>query len=179
MRRASVLFVLLSSLASPFAAHAQAIKPIAALPPEGFDFRGNWACIGTFRGNQAHKADFTGAVILEGKWLELTEKDVEPATRYMAKYLIGYDPQQNRLVEFDANNFGAAIYSSAEGWQDHALAMISPVSEEGKPAYAANRFLYSTTGSDTFTVDWQISKTAALEWVTADHLVCKRQEQKA
>jgi len=97
----------------------------------------------------------------------------------MAKYLIGYDPQQKRLAEFDVNNFGAAIYSSAEGWQGHALAMTSPVSEEGKPAYAANRFLYSTTGSDTFTVDWQVSKTAALEWVTADHLVCKRQEQKA
>lgn len=117
-------------------------------------------------------------MILDGKWLELTEKDVEPATGYVAKYLIGYDPQQKQLVEFDANNFGAATYSSTRGWQDHTLIMTSPVSAEGKSAYVANRFLYTTSGLDAFTVDWQISKTAELEWETADHLFCKRQLQR-
>lgn len=154
---------------------AQAPKPPSVLPSEGFDFTGNWQCAGTFRNNQVHRAVFTGAVILDGKWLELTEKDVEPATGYVAKYLIGYDPQQKSLVEFDANNFGAAVYTSAEGWQNHRLTMSSPVIETGGP-YAANRFLYTTAGPDSFTVDWQISKTAALEWVSADHLVCKRQQ---
>lgn len=154
---------------------AQATKPPSVLPPEGFDFTCNWQCAGAFRSNQVHRAVFTGAVILDNKWLELTEKDVEPATGYVAKYLIGYDPQQKSLVEFDANNFGAAVYASAEGWQNHRLTMSSPVIETGGP-YAANRFLYTTAAPDTFTVDWQISKTAALEWVTADHLVCKRQQ---
>jgi hypothetical protein len=133
-----------------------------------------WAVV---RNNQVHKSSFTGAVILDGKWLELTERNVEPATGYVAKYLIGYDPQQKRFVEFDANNFGAATYSSADGWQNHALTMTSPVSPDAKP-YAANRFLYSTTGPDTFTVDWQISKTAASDWIPSDHLACKRQPQK-
>lgn len=114
-------------------------------------------------------------MVLDNKWLELIEKDVEPATGYVAKYLIGYDPQQKSLVEFDANNFGAAVYASAEGWQNHRLTMSSAVIETGHP-YAANRFLYTTSAPDSFTVDWQISKTAALEWVTADHLVCKRQQ---
>jgi hypothetical protein len=54
-------------------------------------------------------------VTLEEKWPELTDKDVEPATGYVAKYLIGYHAQQKGLVEFDANNFGAAVYSSARG----------------------------------------------------------------
>jgi hypothetical protein len=34
---------------------------------------------------------------------------VEPATGYVAKYLIGYDTEHKKLVEFDANNFGAAL----------------------------------------------------------------------
>jgi len=52
--------------------------------------------------------------------------------------------------------------------------MVSPVSQDPAASYAANRFLYSVTGPDTFTVDWQISKTAALDWIQSDHLACKR-----
>lgn len=152
----------------------QANMPPSVLPPDGFDFTGNWDCAGAFRNNKVHRSAFTGAVILDGKWLELTEKDIEPATGYVAKYLIGYDSQAKQFVEFDANNFGAATYTSAVGWQNHVLTMTSPVSPDAKP-YAANRFLYSTTGTDSFTVDWQISKTAALDWIASDHLVCKRQ----
>jgi hypothetical protein len=37
-------------------------------------------------------------VILEEKWPELTDKDVEPATGYVAKYLIGYHAQRKGLV---------------------------------------------------------------------------------
>lgn len=39
-----------------------------------------------------HEAVFNGRMILEGKWLELTEH-VTRATGYSAKYLIGYDPK--------------------------------------------------------------------------------------
>jgi hypothetical protein len=52
--------------------------------------------------------------------------------------------------------------------------MASPVSSDPKAPYAANRFVYSLSGADSFTVDWQVSKTAALEWVQADHLSCRR-----
>jgi hypothetical protein len=151
----------------------QKVKALSALP-EDFSFNGTWDCTGSFRNQKLHRATFTGAPILGSKWLELTEQDVEPATGYLAKYLIGYDSEHNHLVEFDANNFGAAVYTSAYGWQNHVLTMTSPVSDDTKAPYAANRFLYAITGTDTFTVDWQISKTASLNWTPADHLSCKQ-----
>jgi hypothetical protein len=154
--------------------HAQESKQLSALPAGGFDLTGTWDCEGAFRNAQVHKSVFTGATILDGKWLEITEKDIQPATGYVAKYLIGYDSQQKVLVEFDANNFGAATYTSSDGWQNRVLTMTSPISQDAKASYAANRFQYSIAGRDTFTVDWQISKTAALDWVQSDHLVCKR-----
>jgi hypothetical protein len=155
-------------------APAQDNKPLSALPGDGFRFNGTWDCEGSFRNAKPHKSTFTGVTILDGKWLELTEQDIEPATGYLAKYLIGYDSQQKTLVEFDANNFGAATYASAEGWQNRVLTMTSLVFQDPKASYAANRFRYSITGADTFAVDWQISKTASLDWVQADHLACKR-----
>jgi hypothetical protein len=169
------LCLFLSSVLSLSSASAQEIKPLAALPLDGFQFTGTWDCEGAFRNAQIHKSTFTGAVILGGKWLELTEQDIQPATGYLAKYLIGYSAEQKRLVEFDANNFSAATYSSDEnGWKNRVLTMTSPVSQDAKAAYAVNRFLYTVAGQDAFTVDWQISKTANLDWVQADHLTCKR-----
>ena len=107
----------------------------------------------------------------------MTEGDVEPATGYVAKYLIGYDAQARRLVEFDANNFGAATYTSDAGWQNGTLTMVSPVSNDIKAPYAANRFLYTVTAPDTFMIEWQVSKTIDLTWATADRLVCQRQKK--
>lgn len=153
---------------------AQGRQPPAAIPPGNFQFEGTWDCAGSMGNGKTHRSVFNGAVILGGKWLELTERDIEPATGYLAKYLIGYDSQQKRLVEFDANNFGAATYSSADGWVNGVPTMTSPVSEDAKASYAANRFQYSITAPDTFTMDWQVSKTPALSWTPGDHLVCKR-----
>ncbi len=148
-------------------------KSASPLPFNGFQISGAWDCEGTFRAGKPHKATLTGAVILNGTWIELTEKDVEPATGYLAKYLIGYDSQQKRLVEFDANNFGAAVYASDEGWQTDVLTMTSQISGNVQAPYAANRFVYTITGKDAFTIDWQISKTANLAWLSGDHLLCK------
>ena len=169
----SALF-LLCSLAFTAVLPAQENKPLSALPAGDFRFTGTWDCEGAFRNGKVHRSIFTGAVILDGKWLELTEKDIEPATGYVAKYLIGYGPQQKHLVEFDANNFGAATYSSPDGWQQSVLTMTSPISTDPKAPYVANRFLYSITGKDAFTVDWQIAKDSTLAWIPADHLLCKR-----
>jgi len=155
-------------------AFAQDPKPLPAIPPGNFQFEGAWDCAGAMGNGKTHKSAFTGSVILGGKWLELTERDIEPATDYLAKYLIGYDSQQKRLVEFDANNFGAATYSSADGWVNGVLTMTSPVSEDPKAPMAANRFLYSITAPDSFSMDWQVSKTSVVNWVPGDHLVCKR-----
>ena len=155
---------------------AQEVKPLMAVPGGGFKFEGAWDCAGAFGNGKTHRSTYSGGVILGGKWLELGEQDIEPATGYLAKYLIGYDAEQKRLVEFDANNFSAATYSSSNGWQNGVLTMTSPVSTDAKAPYAANRFVYSIAGTDSFTVDWQIEKTATSSWVTSDHLVCKRSD---
>ena len=165
---------LLCLMSSCGLARSQTAKGVAVLPPGGFKFDGAWACEGEFRGGKVHKAAFTGTTILNNTWLELTERDVEPATGYEAKYLIGYDSQQKQLIEFDANNFGAATYTSADGWQNGVLTMTSAVSQDAKQPYVANRFVYSIAGPDGFTVDWQISRATPLNWTTADHLACKR-----
>ena len=174
MRLVSCYLLFLVSAVDTSITFAQNNKSLSVLPPDGFQFTGNWDCVGTFRNAQVHRSTFIGTSILGGKWLELTDQDIEPATGYLAKYLIGFDPQQSRLVEYDANNFGAATYASGEGWQNRVLTMTSPVSQDTKAPYVANRFLYSITDHNTFTVEWQISKTAALSWTPADHLVCKR-----
>ncbi len=109
-----------------------------------------------------------------GKWIELDEVDTVPATGYAGKYLIGFDPEHSRLVEFDANSFAAATYSSSDGWVGSVLTMTSPVSTDPKVHYAWNRFIYSIAGQDAFTVDWQTSQTAEPQWTAADHLTCKR-----
>lgn len=168
----SPLGVFCLSFAAVLALHAQPAP--SPLPPQDFQFTGTWDCDGSFRNGQAHKSTFTGAVVVSGKWLELTEQDVQPATGYVARYLIGYDADEKRLVEFDANNFSAATYSSQEGWKGGVLTMTSPVSQNEKAPYAANRFVYSIAGPDSFMVDWQISRTRTLEWTGADHLACRR-----
>jgi hypothetical protein len=155
-------------------AGAEENKPLSAFPPSDFHFSGTWDCSGTFRSNAVHKSIFSGASIVADKWLELAEQDVQPATGYTAKYLIGYDSAAKHLVEFDANNFGAAVYTSDEGWRNNVLTMTSGISQDPKASYAANRFLYSITGADSFTVEWQISKTADLNWQRGDFLACKR-----
>lgn len=172
MRALFLCFAFCLVLASVTPARAQQSAPLSAVPA-GFQLPGAFTCEGAFMNGKVHRSTFTGAVVLADKWLELTEQDVEPKG-YVATYLIGYDAGQAQLVEFDANNFGAATYSSANGWKGGVLTMTSPVSADPKSSYAANRFIYSITGADTFTVDWQISKTAALAWIGADHLVCKR-----
>jgi hypothetical protein len=158
-------------------AWTQEAKPLTVAPDGGFKFQGAWDCAGAFGNGKTHRSTYTGSIILGGKWLELGEQDIEPATGYLAKYLIGYDAQQKRMVEFDANNFGAATYSSTNGWQNGMLTMTSQVSEDAKAPYVANRFVYSISAPDGFTVDWQIEKTAASNWITSDHLVCKRADR--
>lgn len=180
MRHIVYSCVLLAACAlSIFQAFAQDRKVLDPFPVDGFQFTGTWSCEGEFRNNKAkvHKSIYTGGVILGGKWLELTEQDTEPATGYQAKYLIGYDPLQKQLVEFDANNFGAAVYSSGNGWQKEVLVMTSPISRDVGAPYVANRFVYTITGKDSFTVDWHISRTSDLKWVPADHLSCERKSK--
>jgi hypothetical protein len=167
---------LTTACALALAPQDQGAKPVSAIPP-GFHFEGSWNCVGVFGNGKPHRSSMTGAIVVGGKWLELMEQDIEHATGYIAKYLVGYDAEQKQIVEFDANNFSAATYSSPDGWKGDALTVTSPVSSDPKAPYAANRFVFSIVNSDTFTMDWQVSKSAQFNWLPADHLVCKRGAQ--
>lgn len=175
MRVAGVFCILAAFVSCEAPGHSQqaASAPLLAVPAN-FQFAGTYTCEGSFRNGKVHRSTYTGAVILGGKWLQLTEQDIEPATGYVAEYLIGYDAQQHKLVEFDANNFSAATYASEAGWNNGVLTLTSTVSQDAQAPYAANRFVYSLSGPDAFTVDWQISKTPKLAWVQADRLRCER-----
>jgi len=168
-----LLKLLLIAAFSATSAFAQSTTPPPVLPLN-FTVPGTFDCGGAFGNGKTHKTIFTASAILNSTWLEFTEQDVEPATGYVAKYLIGYDRQAKHFVEFDANNFGAATYLSEAGWQDGALTMTSALATDPKAPYAANRFIYTVTSSNTFTVDWQISRSSALDWLTSDHFTCKR-----
>ena len=177
MRMLKGLLVILCSAVCSIGASAQDNGALSVLPSQGFQFTGNWECAGAFGNKKSHKSNFSGSMILGGKWLELTEQDTEPVTGYLAKYLIGYDPQQKQLVEFDANNFGAATYSSEAGWQNDSLTMTSSLSSDPKASYVMNRFIYSVKGKDSFSVDWEIRRAASSTWVPGDHLLCQRAAQ--
>jgi hypothetical protein len=151
-------------------------KPVSPFPPT-FSFTGSWVCSGTFRGGKPHRANLTGSLAVGGKWLALTEVDVEPETGYEAAYFIGYDPAERGLVEFDANTFSAATYQSGQGWQAGVLIMESPESSMPGRSYVADRFVYSvTTASHSFSVDWEVKRQHESAWVMLDHLVCKTPE---
>ena len=166
-------FLLVITGSGAWAQNGQPVPTLSVLPSSGFSFVGTWECSGTFRKGQTHKSAFTGTMALDGKWLELTEEDHVPSTGYKAKYLIGYEGVQKTLMEFDANTFGAAVYTSAKGWQGNILTMTSVVPPGWKVPDATDRFLYTVTGANTFSVDWQVSKTGTLTWATRDHLECK------
>jgi len=151
------------------------IEKLSAFPPEIDAVTGAWTCKGTFRGGKPHESTYAAKCILNGTWLELTEHDTLPATGYDAKYLIGYDAERKRLIEFDANTFGAATYTSAIGWTEGSLTMTSEPAANAAAPYALNRFRYSTPSLGSLVIDWDISKHAETpDWVTADHLVCRR-----
>lgn len=77
-------------------------------------------------------------------------------------------------MEFDANNFAAAAYTSDEdGWRNGVLTMISAASTDDKAPFAVNRFVCSVADQDTFTVDWEICKTSNFNWVLSDHLIMR------
>jgi hypothetical protein len=166
----SLVFTLLLSLLSIQTSDIPP-RPLSPFPP-AFSFVGPWSCTGTMRGGKTHGAKFSGSLAVGGKWLLLSEVDLEPSTGYEATYLIGYDATTRGLVEFDANNSSAAVYRSSVGWHAGTLTMESQEPPLPGHSYFADRFVYSITGTD-FTVEWQVTRSHNSDWLTADHLLCK------
>ena len=149
-------------------------QPSSALPPAPFHFDGKWLCDGAMGNGRSHQSSFQGTTVLKGTWIRLEEADIAPTTGYVAEYLIGWDASSKKVVEFDANNFSAANYSSDEGWKNNTLVLRSSVATDPKVPYVQNRFSFHIDKQDAFTMEWQVRRTADGEWKTADHLACSR-----
>jgi hypothetical protein len=159
-----ILLLCLSAVAIAAAQAANTSSP--ATPPDGFSFEGKWACDGHFGNGKLHRSTYEGSSILAGSWLQLKEVDLEPSG-YQGLYLIGYDKTKDHVVEFDANNFASAIYTS-EGWKDKSLALSSV--PDPNPKALVNRFVFRIADSTHFSVDWEVSQSN--EWKVSDHLDC-------
>jgi hypothetical protein len=171
--RPSWIFLLGLVAMAGAAARAADGDPVLKGAPAGFSFAGRWSCAGAFGNGQPHRSSYEGKIGLGGRWLELSETDLQPAG-YVATYLIGMAGDGTHILDFDVNNFGSARYESP-GWDGSSLT-LSSVGTEGyaKPA-PDNRFVYSAVSKSRFEVTWQVKGPSG--WPTGgDHLICDRTE---
>lgn len=144
-----------------------------ALYPADFRFDGDWQCTGTFPSNgKPHRSSFHGESSGDGKWLGLTETDIEPKG-YVGHYQFIADPSGAKLIFLDVNSAGYAIFESP-GWNGHTLTLTSTETHYAK-AFPNNRFIYTIHDARHFSVEWQVERAAA--WISGDLLHCSAQNE--
>ena len=142
------------------------------MPPTGFSFAGYWQCSGNFPSSgRQHRSVYHGESSADGKWVDLTETDVDPKG-YVGRYELGTDAGQDKLVFIDMNSSGYAIFDSP-GWDGHTLTVTSTEVVRYSPAAPKNRFLYTVNDPQHFDVEWQYQKAGA--WASGDLLHCAAQ----
>ena len=153
-------------LGHPFC-HASSLTP-----PAGFSFAGYWQCSGTFPSSgRQHRSVYHGEASADGKWVDLTETDIDPKG-YVGRYEIGADASQDKLVFIDMNSSGYAIFDSP-GWDGRTLIVTSTEVLRYSSVAPKNRFLYTVNDPQHFDVEWQYQKAAA--WASGDLLHCAAQ----
>jgi hypothetical protein len=142
------------------------------LPPSGFSFAGYWQCAGSFPASgRQHRSVYHGEASADGKWIDLTETDVEPKG-YVGRYQLGADAGRDKLVFINTNSAGYAIFESP-GWDGHTLTVTSTDVLHYSSASPKNRFLYTVQDGEHFDVEWQYEKSGA--WTSGDLLHCAAQ----
>ena len=146
-------------------------QPISLKPPAGFSFAGYWECSGSFAASgRQHRSIYHGESSADGKWVELTETDIEPKG-YVGRYELGTDSGQDKLVFIDMNSTGYGIFDSP-GWEGRTLTVTS-TDVHYSSASAKNRFLYTVQDPKHFDVEWQFEKAGT--WASGDMLHCSAQ----
>jgi hypothetical protein len=141
-------------------------------PPPGFSFAGYWQCSGSYPGNgRQHRSIYHGEPSADGKWVDLTETDIEPKG-YVGRYELGTDAGQDKLVFIDMNSSGYAIFESP-GWNGRTLTVTSTDVLRYSSAAPKNRFLYTVNDPQHFDVERQYQKSGA--WASDDMLHCAAQ----
>ena len=147
-------------------------QPISLEPPAGFSFAGYWQCSGNFPGSgRQHRSVYHGQASADGKWVDLTETDVEPKG-YVGRYELGADASHDKLVFIDINSSGYGIFDSP-GWDGSTLTVTSTEELRYSSAAPKNRFLYTVHDPQHFDVEWQVQKAGT--WATGDLLHCAAQ----
>jgi hypothetical protein len=147
-------------------------QPISLEPPSGFSFTGYWQCAGSFPGSgRQHRSVYHGEPSADGKWVDLTETDLEPKG-YVGRYELGTDSGQDKLVFIDVNSAGYAIFESP-GWDGRTLTVTSTDVLHYSSASPKNRFLYTVNDAKHFDVEWQYEKAGG--WASGDLLHCAAQ----
>jgi hypothetical protein len=150
----------------------QAISESTSLTPSGFSFAGYWQCTGAFPASgRQHRSIYHGESSADGKWVDLTETDIEPKG-YVGRYELGTDASHDKLVFIDMNSAGYAIFDSP-GWNGHTLTVTSTEVLHYASAAPKNRFLYTVQDPQHFDVEWQFDKAGA--WASGDLLHCSAQ----
>ncbi len=145
---------------------------VSLTPPPGFTFAGYWQCAGSFPANgRQHRSVYHGEASADGKWVDLTETDIEPKG-YVGRYELGTDAGQDKLVFIDVNSAGYAIFESP-GWDGHTLTVTSTDVLHYSAASPKNRFLYTVNDPKHFDVEWQYEKAGG--WASGDLLHCAAQ----
>ena len=68
-------------------------QPVSLDPPAGFSFAGYWQCSGSFAGSgREHRSVYHGESSADGKWVDLTETDIEPKG-YVGPLRAGDEPE--------------------------------------------------------------------------------------
>jgi hypothetical protein len=144
-------------------------QPPLLEPPDGFSFAGYWQCSGIFPGSgREHRSVYHGESSPDGKWLDLTETDLEPKG-YVGRYELGTDAGHDKLVFIDMNSSGYAIFDSP-GWDGSKLTVTSTDVLRYSSAAPKNRFLYTVNDPQHFDVEWQYQKAGA--WASGDVMHC-------
>jgi hypothetical protein len=138
----------------------------------GFSFAGYWQCSGNFPSNgRQHRSVYHGEASADGRWVDLTETDVEPKG-YVGRYELGTDAAHDKLVFINMNSAGYAIFDSP-GWDGNTLTVTSTDVLRYSSATPKNRFLYKVQDPHHFDVEWQYDKAGA--WASGDMLHCAAQ----
>jgi hypothetical protein len=149
-------------------------RPASFTPPAGFSFEGDWQCSGSFVGSgRQHRSVYHGESSADGKWMELTETDIEPKG-YVGRYELGKDDGRDKLVFIDMNSAGYSIFDSP-GWDGRTLTVTS-TDVHYSSASSKNRFLYTVQDPTHFDVEWQLEKSGA--WTPRDVMHCAAQPPK-
>lgn len=141
-------------------------------PPAGFTFAGYWQCSGKFvASGREHRSIYHGESSADGKWIDLTETDIEPKG-YVGRYELGADTSRDKLVFIDMNSAGYGIFDSP-GWDGRTLTVTSTDVVHYSSEAPKNRFLYTVRDPEHFDVEWQFDKAGS--WASSDVLHCAAQ----